>query len=47
VPRFDVRLGLNRADRSMPKTWYLFADAEAFVNLGDPTATKPAFGADK
>ena len=36
--RFDIRLGLNRADRSMPKTWYLFADAEAFVNLGDPTA---------
>jgi hypothetical protein len=22
----------------MPKTWYLFGDAEAFVNLGDPTA---------
>jgi hypothetical protein len=36
--RLDVRLGLNRADRSMPKTWYLLADAEAFVNLGDPTA---------
>jgi hypothetical protein len=34
--RFDIRLGLNRADRSMPRTWYLFADAEAFINLGDP-----------
>jgi hypothetical protein len=34
--RYDIRLGLNRADRSMPNTWYLFADAEAFVNLGDP-----------
>ena len=33
--RFDVRLGLNRADRSMPNTWYLFADAEAFIDLGD------------
>lgn len=34
--RMDIRLGLNRADRSLPKTWYLFADAEAFVNLGQP-----------
>jgi len=34
--RGAMRLGLNRADRSMPHTWYLFADAEAFVNLGEP-----------
>ena len=33
--RLDVRVGLNRADRSMPKTWYLFTDAEAFINLGE------------
>lgn len=33
--RLDVRLGLNRADRSMPKTWYLFTDAEAFVDIGE------------
>lgn len=34
--RLETRIGLNRADRSQSGTWYLFADAEAFVTLGDP-----------
>lgn len=34
--RLLSRIGLNRADRSQPGTWYLFADAEAFVTLDDP-----------
>jgi len=34
--RLETRIGLNRADRSRSGTWYLFADAEAFVTLDDP-----------
>lgn len=33
--RLGTRVGLNHADRSRPGTWYLFADAEAFVPLND------------
>jgi hypothetical protein len=33
--RLATRVGLNHADRSRPGTWYLFADAEAFVPLAD------------
>ena len=33
--RLETRIGLNRGDRSQSGTWYLFADAEAFVPLGD------------
>jgi hypothetical protein len=36
-PRLEVRFGINRADRSVPGTWYLFTDAEAFVPLNDKT----------
>ena len=33
--RLATRVGINHADRSRPGTWYLFADAEAFVPLND------------
>ena len=33
--RLATRIGINHADRSRPGTWYLFADAEAFVPLDD------------
>lgn len=33
--RLETRIGLNSADRSRPGTWFLFADAEAFIPLGD------------
>jgi hypothetical protein len=33
--RLETRTGLNRAQRSLAGTWYLFADAEVFVPLGD------------
>ena len=33
--RLEMRVGLNRADRSRSGTWFLFADAEAFIPLGD------------
>jgi len=33
--RLGARVGINHADRSRPGTWYLFADAEAFVPLDD------------
>ena len=31
----ETRIGLNNVDRSRPGTWFLFADAEAFITLGD------------
>jgi len=33
--RLETRIGLNSADRSQSGTWFLFADAEAFIPLGD------------
>ena len=33
--RLETRIGLNDSDRSRPGTWFLFADAEAFIPLDD------------
>ncbi|MGW8282676.1 MAG: DUF2490 domain-containing protein [Gemmatimonadota bacterium] len=33
--RVETRIGINRADRTQPGTWFLYADAEAFVTLGE------------
>jgi hypothetical protein len=33
--RLEIRVGLNDADRSRSGAWYVLADAEAFVSLGD------------
>ncbi len=33
--RLETRIGINHANRSLPGSWTVYADAEAFVTLGE------------